>query len=229
MKLKIILFALCAAVFASPLSAQEITQNVVSFTTEAKKEIEPDVLQVSLFYQAEGNNLAALNKNVTDRLNQAVQLAKRQAVTVKDNSRSVNVRYKDGKQTGWIDRGEIVLESRNFELLSQLVGQLDGVLAIENITTSISSEKMATLEEELTQTALEQFKRKADLIKKNLNMKDYRILTLELQDVSRELPAHYVRSYQYAATESAANEALAETGKETVRAVINARIALLNE
>ncbi|MFQ9135151.1 MAG: SIMPL domain-containing protein [Haemophilus parainfluenzae] len=61
----------------------------VSFSVEAEREVERDLLQVSLFYQAEGNDLSALNKTMAEKMNKAIELAKAQsAVEIKDNSRN---------------------------------------------------------------------------------------------------------------------------------------------
>ena len=51
----------------------------VTFTVEAEKVVERDLLQVSLFYQAEGNDLSALNKTMAEKMNKAIELAKAQS------------------------------------------------------------------------------------------------------------------------------------------------------
>ena len=46
------------------------------------------------FYQAEGNDLSALNKIMAEKMNKAIELAKAQsAVEIKDNSRNTWIRY----------------------------------------------------------------------------------------------------------------------------------------
>ena len=65
-----------------------ITPADVTFTVEAEKAVERDLLQVSLFYQAEGNDLSALNKTMAEKMNKAIELAKAQSsVEITDNSR----------------------------------------------------------------------------------------------------------------------------------------------
>ena len=77
MKLKALSLALLALPIASfaaePVSHQPTD---VSFSVEAEKEVERDLLQVSLFYQAEGNDLSALNKTMAEKMNKAIELAK---------------------------------------------------------------------------------------------------------------------------------------------------------
>ena len=80
MKLK----ALSLALFALPITSFAIEPvshqpTDVSFSVEAEKEVERDLLQVSLFYQAEGNDLSALNKTMAEKMNKAIELAKAQS------------------------------------------------------------------------------------------------------------------------------------------------------
>ena len=103
MKLKALSLALLAlpitSFAAEPISHQPTD---VSFSVEAEREVERDLLQVSLFYQAEGNDLSALNKTMAEKMNKAIELAKAQsAVEIKDNSRNTWIRYDNkGKQQG---------------------------------------------------------------------------------------------------------------------------------
>ena len=77
MKLKALSLALLALPIASFAAEPESTD--VSFSVEAEKEVERDLLQVSLFYQAEGNDLSALNKTMAEKMNKAIELAKAQS------------------------------------------------------------------------------------------------------------------------------------------------------
>ena len=92
MKLKALSLALLAlpiTSFAAEPVPHQPTPTDVSFSVEAEREVERDLLQVSLFYQAEGNDLSALNKTMAEKMNKAIELAKAQsAVEIKDNSRN---------------------------------------------------------------------------------------------------------------------------------------------
>lgn len=233
MKFKTLGIALLALPFTLPTLAED-NKNRVSFNVEAEQEVSRDLLQVSLFYQEEGNDLSALNQAIMSRLNKAVAIAKKQsAVEIKDSSRHSRVSYnQQGKQNGWVDRGEIVLESQDFTALSKVISELEGVLAIENIQASVSSAKRAGLENQLTQEALNKFKHKAKFIQDSLNMKGYRIISLDVSSIHDGAnPAPYMlrsaKTMAYAAADS--ENVTAESGKEKVKTQINAQIELLNE
>ena len=236
MKLKALSLALLALPIASfaaePVSHQPTD---VSFSVEAEREVERDLLQVSLFYQAEGNDLSALNKIMAEKMNKAIELAKAQsAVEIKDNSRNTWIRYDNkGKQQGWIARAELTLESKDSQALSTLVHELDGVLAIDRVSASVSREKLSSLENELTKEALAKLKDKALLVQESLQVKGYRIQNLEISSANDS-----VADFRpYAAAElsskslysSGKDETYTQSGKEKIKVSVNARIALLKE
>ena len=236
MKLKALSLALLALPIAS--FAEEPVPNYpadVTFTVEAEKDVELDLLQVSLFYQAEGNNLSALNKTMAEKMNKAIELAKAQSsVEITDNSRNTMVRHDNkGKQQGWIARAELTLESKDSQALSTLVNELDGILAIAQVNASVSREKLSSLENELTKEALAKLKDKAVLIQESLQVKGYRIQNLEISSANDSVA--YFRPY--VATEFASkslyssekDETYTQSGKEKIKVSVNARIALLKE
>ena len=231
--LSLALLALPITSFATEPASHQPTD--VSFSVEAEKEVERDLLQVSLFYQAEGNDLSALNKTMAEKMNKAIELAKAQsAVEIKDNSRNTWIRYDNkGKQQGWIARAELTLESKDSQALSTLVHELDGILAIDRVSASVSREKLNSLEKELTKEALAKVKDKALLIQESLQVKGYRIQNLEISSANDS-----VADFRpYAAAElsskslysSGKDETYTQSGKEKIKVSVNARIALLKE
>ena len=236
MKLKALSLALLALPIASfaadPISHQPTD---ISFSVEAEKEVERDLLQVSLFYQAEGNDLSALNKIMAEKMNKAIELAKAQStVEIKDNSRNTWIRYDNkGKQQGWIARAELTLESKDSQVLSTLVHELDGVLAIDRVSASVSREKLNSLEKELTKEALAKFKDKALLLQESLQMKGYTIQNLEIsspKDSTDDYPIYAAAELSSKSLYSSGkDETYAQSGKEKIKVSVNARIALLKE
>ncbi|OOF39133.1 hypothetical protein BKK50_10970 [Rodentibacter rarus] len=241
MKLKAFSLALLTLPFSTAILAENVASapptNIVSFSTEVEKNIERDLLNVRLFYQVEGKNLSELNQTISERLNKAVGIVKGQsAVEIKGNYRNTTIRYdNEGKKNGWIARATLVLESQDFQALSNVVVSLDGVLAVEDVNATLSSEKLMGVENELTQQAIEKFKNKATLIQNSLQMKSYRILDLDISSVNEPAP---IRAYaapraakmtMLSAEAANADNAFLENGKETVRVRANARIELLKD
>ena len=236
MKLKALSLALLALPIAS--FAEGPVDNYppqVSFTVESEKNVERDLLRVSLFYQAEGNDLSALNKTMAEKMNKAIELTKAQsAVEIKDNSRDTWIRYNDkGKQQGWTARAELTLESKDSQALSTVVHELDGVLAIDSVSASVSREKLSSLENELTKEALAKFKDKALLLQESLQMKGYTIQNLEIsspKDSTDDYPIYAAAELSSKSLYSSGkDETYAQSGKEKIKVSVNVRIALLKE
>ena len=238
MKLKTLSLALLA--FSFVLSARADANaaqpnNVIAFNVEAERQIERDLMQVNLFYQSEGKNLSELNKTVNTRLNKAISIAKQYpAVAIQGNTRNTMVQYDGkGKQSGWLARVELMLESKDSQALSDVINALDDTLAIENISASVSDEKLTHVENELTQAVLEKFKNKALLIQNTLQMKNYRVMDLNISAANEH---NYARVYYeptaksaLTLSESASNAVPLENGKETVRMRVEGRIELLSD
>ena len=238
MKLKTLSLALLA--FSFVLSARADANaaqpnNVIAFNVEAERQIERDLMQVNLFYQSEGKNLSELNKTVNTRLNKAIGIAKQYpAVAIQGNTRNTMVQYDGkGKQSGWLARVELMLESKDSQALSDVINALDDTLAIENISASVSDEKLTHVENELTQAVLEKFKNKALLIQNTLQMKNYRVMDLNISAANEH---NYARVYYeptaksaLTLSESASNAVPLENGKETVRMRVEGRIELLSD
>ena len=76
-------------------------------------------------------------------------------------------------------------------MLSTLVHELDGVLAIDRVSASVSREKLNGLEKELAKEALAKVKDKALLVQESLQMKGYHIqaLTCLLPMIQRMISA----------------------------------------
>ena len=238
MKLKTLSLALLA--FSFVLSARADANaaqpnNVIAFNVEAERQIERDLMQVNLFYQSEGKNLSELNKTVNTRLNKAIGIAKQYpAVEIQGNTRNTMVQYDGkGKQSGWLARVELILESKDSQALSDVINALNDTLAIENISASVSDEKLTHVENELTQAVLEKFKNKALLIQNTLQMKNYRVMDLNISAANEHNYAHvyYEPTAKSALTlsESASNAVPLENGKETVRMRVEGRIELLSD
>ena len=117
--------ALTANAETKPAADPEKT--VISFSTEVTKEVDYDVMEVTLFIKDENKNLKELNQTINQKANAALEVIKKQsAVEIKKNTRSTQVRYDSkGKQSGWIERADLVLESKDFVALSQVISDLN--------------------------------------------------------------------------------------------------------
>lgn len=208
-------------------------KNTVRFSVEAEKEVALDVLQVKLFVQEEHTNLKTLHQQISTKLNAALAKIKAEpAISIKSNDRTTMIRYNNqGRKNGWIERADFVLESKDFYALSQLVDDLSEQLSLEHINAILSPEAKEKLDNELSQAVLAKFQHKANLIKNGLQMKDYRILSL---DSTNPQAQHYGETRNYMAYEtsskmSAETVVQIESGKTTLKSRLDAVIELIQD
>ena len=226
--------SMALAANAETKSADETEKNVISFSTEVTKDVDYDVMEVTLFVKEENKNLKELNQTINQKVNAALEVLKKQsAVEVKKNTRSTQVRYDSkGKQSGWIERADLVLESKDFVVLSQVISDLNDTFAITDVVQKLSKEAAAKFEDEMIKSALAQFQHKAQLIQTSLNAKGYEVVNLNL-DSRNEMPYFDRRMMPVAKMNSFSSEAADEVsldnnGKAELKASVSAQIKLLN-
>ena len=213
--------------------ADELEKTVISFSTEVTKEVDYDVMEVTLFIKDENKNLKELNQTINQKANAALEVIKKQsAVEVKKNTRSTQVRYDSkGKQSGWIERADLVLESKDFVALSQVISDINDTFAIADVVQKLSKETSAKFEDEMIKSALAQFQHKAQLIQTSLNAKGYEVVNLNL-DSKNEIPYLYERMKSTSKMKSFYSENdevnLDNNGKVELKASVSAQIKLLN-
>ena len=211
----------------------ESEKNVISFSTEVTKDVDYDVMEVTLFVKEENKNLKELNQTINQKVNAALEVLKKQsAVEVKKNTRSTQVRYDSkGKQSGWIERADLVLESKDFVVLSQVISDINDTFAIADVVQKLSKETSAKFEDEMIKSALAQFQHKAQLIQTSLNAKGYEVVNLNL-DSKNEIPYLYERMKSTSKMKSFYSENdevnLDNNGKVELKASVSAQIKLLN-
>lgn len=226
--------SMALAANAETKSADETEKNVISFSTEVTKDVDYDVMEVTLFVKEENKNLKELNQTINQKVNAALEVLKKQsAVEVKKNTRSTQVRYDSkGKQSGWIERADLVLESKDFVVLSQVISDLNDTFVITDVVQKLSKEAAVKFEDEMIKSALAQFQHKAQLIQTSLNAKGYEVVNLNL-DSRNEMPYFDRRMMPVAKMNSFSSEAADEVnldnnGKAELKASVSAQIKLLN-
>lgn len=222
---------------ALPLTAlaQEKTEEPklprVNFSVDVEKEVTMDILQVGLFLQEENTDLKALHKNISEKLNQALAKIKAQsAVKIQQNNRHTSARYNEkGRKTGWIERADLVLESKDFFALSQVIDDISDLFSIDFVQAKLSKEVQHQLEDEMTKAVLEKFRQKAQLTTDTLQAKGYRIITLNFQKMNEDVG--FARNYAMdsapmVAVAKSAEPVQLESGTTHLKSTLHATIEL---
>jgi len=173
-----LMLGLVAAEAATPTTTPTLQLDAMASATIAN-----DEMVVVLAVERDGQQIATLNEAVVSQLNAAIAEARRvDGVRARLGSLSTypNV-TREGKPNGWRVRGEVVLESRMLEQLSQLTGRLAEKMQLASVAFRLSSERRRIEEERLLTQAAKSFQNKATQAATAFGFKSYQIRELSLR------------------------------------------------
>ncbi|MDX1487309.1 MAG: SIMPL domain-containing protein [Acidiferrobacterales bacterium] len=166
-----------AAADRSMATEESVHYNQVHFQVERSRPVENDRMQAVLSVTAEGENAARVANQINRTMDWAVEIAKtRSKIEVRTGNYQTYPVYDKNKIRRWRATQQLALEGTDFTGLSDLVGQLQERLQVTSINFSLSPARRAAVEDDLITQALDAFKQRAELVRKQLAGKSYRII-----------------------------------------------------
>jgi len=221
-------FVLCAALLlAFPAAADEQPRyNLVRLQAQESEPVSNDTMHVTLYAAGEQRDAAALADQINADMAWALDLAKRHdAVKVSTGDyRTWQVRQ-DNKMKGWQARQDLILESRDTRVLSQLTGSLQEKLQVDSMRFSVSAETRTRVENRLIEMALQAFKLRAGIIGNQLQANGYRIVDLNIGTFAQQPPVVY-RSRGMAAAMESDMAVATEGGESDIQVTVSGTIEL---
>lgn len=175
-----LLFGLTAA---GPATAADDTAryNQIHFQVERGRSVDNDRMQAVLSVTAEDDNAARLADRINRTMDWAVKTAKLRAkVEARTGGYRTYPVYNKEKIQRWRATQELILEGPDFAELGGLIGQLQERLQVTSVNFSVSAERRRAVEDELIAQALDAFKQRAELVRKQLAAKSYRIVDVSI-------------------------------------------------
>jgi predicted secreted protein len=171
-----------ALALAHPALAEEAPRyNHVRFQVESSRAVDNDRMQAVLAVTAEDDNAARLADEVNRTMDWAVQIAKaRPRIEVRSGGYRTQPVYDKGKIRRWRATQELVLEGGEFAQLGTLIGQLQERLQVSAVGFSVSPARRAGAEDELIAQAIDAFKQRAELVRKQFGAKGYRLVEVSI-------------------------------------------------
>lgn len=156
--------------------------NTVELQAEAQREVQNDLLNAVLYVEVEDASAATVADAVNTRINEALRSARdSKSVRVRTgNNQTYPVYSKGNTLQGWRGRGEIRLDSTDFQAASELIGKLQARMQLGNISFSVSPETRRNVENELITEAINRFKARAEIIKSALSGRGYKLQRLNI-------------------------------------------------
>jgi predicted secreted protein len=218
---------LCLAVFASSgFADDELRYNQVRLQSRQTESVSNDTMHVTLQTYAEMQDPAKLATRINQEMEWALAQTKQlKGVKVRTGSYQTWPVTRKEVTTGWRGQQDLILESRDTQLLSRLTGKLQDKLQIRSMSFSVSDEKRVTVENRLIDLALNAFKERARIVGDNLKANGYRIVELNVGTSTARPPM--MHQARVASMSMEANDAVAvEGGESDIRITVNGTIEL---
>lgn len=223
-------FMLTAAanLFAQTQPAEAL-RNVAQLSTSGSVEVQQDLLFVTLNTSRDGPDAAAVQTQLKQALDAALNIAKQSVspgqLDVKTGNFSLYPRYsKDGKINGWQGSTELLLEGRDFLKVTSTVGKIQ-TLTLGNISFGLSREQRAKVESEAQSQAIERFKGRALEISKAFGFTTYSLREVSI-NANEQGNMPRPRAMSMARSDLAEAAVPVEAGKSTVLVNISGSVLM---
>ncbi|OGI48844.1 MAG: hypothetical protein A3E57_08150 [Candidatus Muproteobacteria bacterium RIFCSPHIGHO2_12_FULL_60_33] len=175
-------FILGLAMTGPVIAAEEAPRyNQIHFQVERSRPVDNDRMHAVLSLTAEDDNAARLADQINRTMDGALKTAKTKTkIEVRTGGYRTHPVYDKDKIRRWRATQELILEGSDFAELGGLIGQLQERLQVTFINFSVSPARRAAVEDELITQALDAFKQRAELVRKQLAAKGYRIVDVSI-------------------------------------------------
>ncbi len=178
----LIVASIIATAPALPAGAADMPRyNQIHFQVERSQPVENDRMHAVLSVTAEDENAARLADQVNRTMDWAVKMAKtQQKIEIQTGSYRTYPVYNKNKIQRWRATQELTLEGGDFAQLGTLIGQLQERLQVTSVNFSVSPERRRSVEDALIAQALDAFKQRANLVRKQLAATGYRVVDVSI-------------------------------------------------
>ena len=174
----------CLLSFYIQAYAETDPYNRVGFQVEAAREVANDLLAATMSVEVQEKQPTGVAQHINTVINAALKNASA-FKTIKARSGNQNTRPVYGKNNqvdAWRGHAEIILESRDFKAVSDLVVQLQQNMQLVNMNFSVSPDTQALIENELILEAIKKFETRADVIRTALGASSYKNVSLSINN-----------------------------------------------
>src|SRR5690349_5732530 len=167
--------------------------DVVNLQAEASREVENDQLVAVLAAEAQGANAAELAESVNKKMAEALKLARDiPAVKVRSGNYQTFPRPgKDGRIESWQASQELRLESADFAAATKLIGRLQQGLNVRSMALRLAPQTRRAAEDALISEAIGAFEARAELARKAMKAKGYRVREMSIGAAGGPRPVAY--------------------------------------
>lgn len=158
-------------------SSPELKGTRINLDARASAEVDNDTMRAGLFVEMEDTDATRLADRVNRATNDALKLAKGfTGVRARTAGYSTYPVTDKEKIVRWRSRSEISVEGEDFRRMSEAIGKLQAVMRLGAVEFSVSQAARARAEETLTQAAIAEFLRKAEMVTKGFKGSGFNVI-----------------------------------------------------
>lgn len=220
-------FVFTLAVTGPAAAAEEAPRyNQIHFQVERNRPVDNDRMHAVLSLTAEDDNAARLAGEINRVMDAALKTAKaRPKIEVRTGGYRTWPVHDKNKIRRWRATQELLLEGSDFADLGNLIGQLQERLQVGSINFSVSPPRRAAVEDELIAQALDAFKQRAELVRKQLAAKGYRLVDVSINSGGGQ-PVPLMRGVAMEAMEKTVAPPALEAGTSVLNVSVGGTIEL---
>jgi len=219
-----------ANALAQDTQVNEPQYDIYQLSAEAEIDVPNDLKSVNLVAQSTGSDAAELANKINATMAWAVSNLKRFTnieTRTLDYQTYPQYERNGSRIKGWTASQSIQLESDDFEQAGKAIQFLQERMQVQGMHLKAKPETRERAEDELINTALEAFKRRAQLVQTNMGAPAYRIMNLSINTNGSRVHYRGMESMQGSVADMSVSSAPAiEAGTSTVSVNINGRIQL---
>ncbi len=210
--------------------ADPAPQNVLQLSATGSTETQQDLLAISLSVTREAPDAATVQQQLKGVLDNALADVRRAVLPGQMEARSgrfsVSPRYgREGRITAWTGTAELILEGRDFLLISQTAGRITG-MTVSGMAFSLSREQLQRAEALAQQQAVERFRARAGELARGFGFTGYTLREVNVQS-GEQAPPPRPRMLALEARSAGADAPVpVEAGRSTVMVTISGSVQL---
>ncbi len=217
-----------------PVESKEprATPHAITLSAQASREVMQDKVQLTVFYEQQANNAAALSTILRQKTEEALRIAKSaQGVSVQTRNFTVYPKTDDkGRITVWQGRTELLLECTNAEDLApigRVAGQLAPIMQVSNLRFSLSPQAEQSLNAQLADEAIAAFRSEAQRTAKAFGYAHYALADIAVHRNNFQIQGSTMMATARGLAVESADIPIAR-GKTTLSVVVSGVIHVMN-
>jgi predicted secreted protein len=223
MKKALILAGLLAATTAA--HADELNYNVISISAKAEREVPNDLMRVQLMVEHQANKAKDVSQKVNADMAWALAQLK-QGLKYETQQYNTYPVYEKTKIKAWRASQQLMVQSENFEQLSNIILVLQNKLQVKNMSFEPTKKTRKKVEDELVAEALDAYKSRASLVQKNMQAKSYKVVNMQVNTQGNYSPMYRSQPRMKMAMSVAEAAPAVKGGNSTLSVNVNGQIQL---